>query len=49
MWGAQAKTDRPGYPETHMLLAETLLKGGRLEEAEKVKEYIISSIYCEKV
>ncbi|CAM9697162.1 unnamed protein product [Ascophyllum nodosum] len=33
-----AKTDRPGYPETHMLLAETLLKGGRLEEAEKVIE-----------
>lgn len=33
---AQAKKDRPGYPETHIILAETLLKAGNGEEAEKV-------------
>eukprot|EP00903_Cladosiphon_okamuranus_P006388 g6253.t1 len=34
----KAKKDRPGYPETHIILAETLLKTGNNEEAEKVIE-----------
>lgn len=34
----QAKLDRPGYPETHIILAETLYKGGHQEEAEQVIE-----------
>lgn len=30
--------DRPGYPETHIILAETLSKGSRNEEATEVIE-----------
>lgn len=38
---AQAKNDRPGYPETHIILAETLLKAGNKEEAEKVGRRVL--------
>lgn len=34
----KALADRPGQPETHVILAETLARAGKVEEAQEVIE-----------